>query len=219
MKILIVEDSEDLQEALREGLHRSAVDVASDGTVGLSYARNGHYEVIVLDLMLPGIEGLQLLREYRAHGGTAKVLILSARDQVNVRVQALESGADDYLVKPFAFAELLSRTRALVRRRHDLSVPIITIGDLVVDTARRRVTTGPQVVPLTRAEYSVLECLALRRGRVISKEQIVAWIQNADSVVDSKIAEVWVSTLRKKLREAGAVKTIETRRGFGYILE
>ncbi len=169
-----MEDSERLQRSLRHGLRRSgfAVDVVGDGEEGLAYARHGKYDVVVLDLMLPKLDGLTLLRRLRSEGSKVHVLILSAKDQVGERIQGLKLGADDYLTKPFAFEELVARLQALVRRKYGTKSPIQEVGHLRVDTGRRTVIDDGREIPLTRNEYSVLEYLLARRGRVVSKLEL-----------------------------------------------
>src|SRR3954451_13167927 len=178
MRVLLVEDSERLQRSLGTGLRKSgfAVDVAGDGTNGLWFARSNDYDVIVLDLMLPGMDGLTVLRELRAAGRDTHVLVLTARDAVEDRVIGLSAGADDYLVKPFAFEELVARIRALARRRHGAKNPVLTVGELKIDTAARTATTSGRAVELSPREYALLEYLALRHGSVVSRTEIESHI-------------------------------------------
>src|SRR5262245_14304940 len=166
MKILLVDDSQRLLRSLSQGLRKLgyAVDLASDGQEGLDLAAAYAYHVIVLDLMLPGVPGLEILQRLRAGGNGAHVLILSARDRVEDRVKGLQLGADDYLIKPFAFDELCARLQALVRRRHEAKNPVIRLGSLTINTARREVTRAGEAVHLTPSEYALLELLAYRRG-------------------------------------------------------
>ena len=177
MKILVIEDSEHLQEALKEGLRRLGftLDIVGDGKDGLAFAVVNEYDVIVLDIMLPRLDGLSILRQLRKSNNTAQVLILSAKDQIEDRVRGLELGADDYLVKQFAFEELVARIKTLGRRSVDLKQSEIEIDSLTVDTAKRQAEANGQVVPLTPTEYNLLEYLAMRRGRVISKTQLRDW--------------------------------------------
>ena len=223
MKVLVVEDSERLRRALGEGLRRCGfvVDLTRDGREGLDYASAAEYDVIVLDIMMPRLDGLSLLKQLRTAHNQAQVLILSAKDLIEDRVQGLELGADDYLVKPFAFEELVARIKSLGRRKHDLKAPEIEIGPLVVDSTKRQVKIkgNGQELNLTPAEYNLLEYLSVRRGRVIPKGQLRDWLSNADSEAVSNVVEVLVSNLRKKLVAAGAEKIIKTRRGFGYYVD
>ncbi|MFZ0487188.1 MAG: response regulator transcription factor [Arenicellales bacterium] len=221
MKLLVVEDSERLRRALLEGLRRCGftVDVAGDGQEGLAFAQTNDYDVILLDLMLPGLDGLSLLRKLRDGGRRAQVLILSAKDQVEDRVKGLELGADDYLTKPFAFEELVARIKVLVRRRHAIKSPEIKLGQLAIDMGGRRVRANGEAVSLTPAEYNLLEYLALRQGHVISKAQLRDQLYDSDSLAESNVIEVLISNIRKKVRNAGADDIITTKRGFGYCID
>lgn len=221
MKILVVEDSPRLRRALTEGLHRSGFvfDMAEDGIEGLNFASTYDYDVIVLDLMLPRLDGLSLLKKLRAGQNLVQVLILSARDGIDDRVRGLELGADDYLVKPFAFEELVARIRSLVRRHHEVVSSEVHLGHMSLDTAAHRATWGNEELPLTPGEYNLLEYLVMRRGRVISKVQLQDALSGAGSEVTSNVVEVWVSNIRKKAGAAGAGDVIHTRRGFGYYVE
>jgi DNA-binding response OmpR family regulator len=217
MKVLVIEDSERLQRSLLHGLKSSgfAVDVVGDGEEGLAYARHGVYDVIVLDLMLPKMDGLDVLRRIRALGIGTHVLILSAKDQVEERVEGLHLGADDYLTKPFAFEELVARIRALVRRKFDAKDPVHRLGDVKVDTARRAVVRGSEEIALTPQEYAVLEYLAARRGRVVSKGELLDHLYAGDGAATENAVEVLVHQLRRKLDEG----LIQTRRGHGYLVD
>jgi DNA-binding response OmpR family regulator len=221
VKILLVEDSQRLLRSLGQGLKKLgyAVDVAADGEQGLALAETYDYHVIVLDLMLPGLPGLEVLRRLRARGNSVHILILSARDGVDDRVKGLQAGADDYLVKPFAFDELCARIQALVRRRHQAKNPTIRLGPLEIDAARRQVSRDGDALHLTPSEYALLEFLAYQRGRVFSKEQLVEHLHRSDSEVSSNVVEVLVSGLRKKIHVPGAPPILRTRRGFGYFVE
>ena len=164
-----------------------AVDLASDGDQGLDLAEAYAYHVIVLDLMLPGVPGLEVLRRLRTRGNGAHILILSARDRVEDRVKGLQLGADDYLVKPFAFDELCARIQALVRRRHESKSPVLRLGPLTIDTARREVSRDGDALHLTPSEYALLEFLAYRRGNVFSQEQLIEHLRRSDSEVSSNV--------------------------------
>ena len=220
MKILVIEDSLKLQKSLRAGLRRLgyAVDVAGDGKEGLAYAMGGDYDVVVLDLMLPKKSGLEVLREIRASRESPEVLILSARDQTRDRVLGLQQGADDYLVKPFAFDELHARIQALVRRRFKQKSPVITVGEIQIDTSLHIAYQDADCFSLTPTEMSILEYLALNRGRVISSERLINQIYDANSYASRNAIEAHISSLRKKLRNQGGTEIIETRRGFGYLI-
>ncbi|MDX1383591.1 MAG: response regulator transcription factor [Thermoanaerobaculia bacterium] len=221
MRVLVIEDSERLQRSLAAGLARSgfSVDVAGDGEEGLEYALAADYEVLVLDLMLPKMSGLEVLERLRGEHYDAHILILSARDQVADRVKGLEMGADDYLVKPFSFDELVARLRALTRRHHDEKCPVVQVGTVAVDTSRRCAQRGEQRICLTPKEYALLEFLALRRGQVFSKDRLIEQLYPYDSDVSENMIEVLVSGLRKKLYLRDEPPLIETRRGFGYLID
>lgn len=221
MKILLVDDSQRLLRSLSQGLQKLgyAVDLAGDGETGLALAETYGYQVIVLDLMLPGLPGLEVLRRLRSRGSSAHVLILSARDRVEDRVTGLQLGADDYLVKPFAFEELCARIQALVRRRHATKNPSIRLGSIEIDVARRQVSRGGSALHLTPSEYALLELLAYQRGRVFSQEQLVDHLRRSESEVSSNVIEVLVSGLRKKIHAHGEPPILRTRRGFGYFVE
>jgi len=221
MKVLLIEDSERLQRSLEHGLRHSgfAVDVVGDGEEGLAFARHGTYDVIVLDLMLPRMDGLTVLRRLREAGSEVHVLILSARDQVEQRIEGLQLGADDYLTKPFAFEELVARLRALVRRKFVAKNPLRRVGDLEIDTSRRTVAFDRQELDLTRNEYSVLEYLVARAGRVVSKGELLDHLYAGDAHASENAVEVLVHQLRRKLQAASAGDVIRTRRGHGYLVE
>ena len=221
MKILVIEDSRKLQKSLRAGLRRLgyAVDIAADGEEGLAYAMTCNYDVIVLDLMLPKKSGLEVLQEIRNSSQDPEVLILSARDQTRDRVAGLQQGADDYLVKPFSFDELHARIQALVRRRFKQKSPVITVGEIQIDTSLHIAYQGAVCFALTPTEMSILEYLALNRGRVISSGRLIDQIYDANSYVTRNAVEAHISSLRKRLNSAGAPKLVKTRRGFGYLIE
>ncbi len=221
MKVLVVEDSERLSRSLGQGLRKLgyAVDLAGDGERGLAFAETYDYDVIVLDLMLPGLPGLEVLQRLRARAGGTHVLILSARDRVDDRVKGLRLGADDYLVKPFAFDELSARIQALVRRRFQAKNPILQLGSLEIDTASKRVSRRGEALHLTPGEYRLLEFLAYQRGRVFSQEQLLEHLHHSDCDVSSNVVEVLVSGLRQKIHVRGEPPILRTRRGFGYFVE
>lgn len=221
VKVLIVEDSERLRRSLRQGLGRAGftVDVVGEGCAGLAYAQTNGYDAIVLDLMLPGLDGLTLLKRLREQGDITPILILSAKDQVEDRVRGLELGADDYLVKPFAFDELCVRIKALMRRRFNTKRPLLYLGVITLDVVKRQACTQDRALQLTRAEYGLLEYLALKRGQVLSKDQLHDVLHSSDSEAVSNVIEVLISALRKKLRDAGEADLIKTRRGYGYLIE
>ncbi len=221
MKVLVIEDSERLQRSLKHGLSRSgfAVDVVGDGEDGLAYAKHGKYDVIILDLLLPKLDGLTLLRRLRAEGSNVHVLILSAKDRVPERIEGLQLGADDYLTKPFEFDELVARLRALVRRKYGAKSPLHEIGPLQVDTGRRAVTYEGQQIALTRNEYAILEYLVARKGRVVSKMELLDHLYAGSAQGSENAVEVFIHQLRKKVHVNGHADIIQTRRGYGYVIE
>ena len=220
MRVLVVEDSASLRESLQRGLarHGFAVDVAGDGESGLSYARNNPYDVLVLDLMLPGLDGMGVLERLRDRADRPHVLVLTARDRLEDRVEGLNGGADDYLVKPFFFEELLARVHALVRRRYEERSPKVNVGPLEVDVAARRARLGDVPLDLTAREYALLEYLALRRGQVVTREEIEDHIYGVHKLPSSNAVDSAVCVLRAKLGERGR-QLVHTRRGQGYRLE
>lgn len=220
MHLLLVEDSRRLQESLRAGLERCgyAVDVAADGEAGLRYARHNEYDVIVLDLMLPKVDGLTVLRSIRDEGIGTHVLILTAKGAVEERVHGLREGADDYLAKPFSFDELLARVEALVRRNYHAKNPVITIGPLTIDTTARTVTRDGSALELSKREYALLEYLAYRRGHVVSRREIEDHLYGERNFPMSNTVDRVVCTLRGKIESSGAEQLLTTRRGLGYIL-
>lgn len=220
MRVLIVEDQERLRTWLQKGLKEAdfVVDATGDGKEGLWYAQNNPYDVIVLDLMLPGVDGLSILRQLREAGRDDQVLILTAKDTVADRVKGLDLGADDYLVKPFAFEELVARVRTLVRRGYGKHRPVIAIGDLRIDTAKRQVWRREQEIELRAMEYKLLEYLARRAGETVSRTEIWEHLYDFGSQTVSNVVDVYVRCLRRKLDRPGERSLIRTRRGLGYVL-
>ncbi len=224
MRVLVVEDHPKLADYLRKGLTENGyvVDVAADGIDGRHLAVNGEYDIVVLDVMLPGLDGFAVLKAIRAAKDVA-VLMLTARDQVEDRVRGLQDGADDYLVKPFAFSELLARLTALRRRgvrSGGTSEPaVLTLGELQLDLARRKASRGGQALELTNKEFLILALLMRRRGEVLSRTVIAeqVWDMNFDS--DTNVVEVAVRRLRAKLDEPFETPMLRTVRGMGYVLE
>lgn len=224
MRLLIIEDSLRLQESLCDGLTRAgyAVDVVGEGRKGLIFAQRGFYDAIVLDLMLPDLDGLEVLNQLRASGSEAHVLILTARHSLEERIKGLKLGADDYLAKPFSFDELLARLEAMVRRSYPSKAPRLVIGPLVLEMDTRRVFVQETEVILSKREFRVLEYLARRRDQIVSRIDIENHIYNEDQFPQSNTVESAISTIRRKLREAGAAAAaenlIQTRHGLGYCL-
>lgn len=223
MRILLVEDSPSLQRSLSAGLHNSgyAVDQAFDGEQAQLYMSGSQYDVIILDIMIPKIDGLLLLEQLRRKGDTTNVLILSARDTTDDRIKGLDIGADDYLVKPFSFEELLSRLRALVRRTHvgtQKINSILKLQDVSINMIERSVTVRDSLVSLTPYEYKILELLARRQGQLFNHDKLIDRLYSTEKDVTRNVIEVHVSSLRRKLRSAGSDDLIKTRRGFGYYI-
>jgi DNA-binding response OmpR family regulator len=214
--VLVVEDSKILQRTVATALRKSgyAVDVTGDGSEGLWYAEQHAYDVILLDLMLPGLDGLSILQRLRRQDNAAQVLVLTARDTVEDRVRGLRMGADDYLIKPFAIDELLARVQALCRRHYLKKAPRLRVGDLEIDAGAHRVVHRGQPVELTPREYRLLEYLALRPGEVVSRADIWAHVYDEHSEPMSNAVDSAVCILRKKLPGL-----LQTRRGLGYVLE
>jgi len=220
MRLLVVEDYAPLNKAIVRALQEAgyAVDASGDGQEGLWYAQSNDYDLIVLDLMLPGLDGWEILRSLRKDGLQTHVLILTARDAVEERVKGLDLGADDYLVKPFALEELLARVRALLRRKFQSKNPLIKVGDLEIDQATRQARRGGQAIQLTPREYALLEFLALRSGEVVSRSEIWEHLYEFNSQASSNVVDVYIGYLRKKLDRPGFAPLIHTRRGHGYLL-
>ncbi len=220
MRILLVEDYLPLQKSLAKGLREAgyAVDVTGDGKDGLWYAMSNDYDVIILDLMLPGIDGLSILKKLRAKDKNNQVLILTAKDTVDDRIKGLDLGADDYLVKPFAFGELLARVRALMRRRYEQKCPCLQIEDLRIDTATRRVWRGEDEITLTSREYMLLEYLAMRARQVVSRTDIWEHVYDFNSEASSNVVDVYIGYLRKKIEKENRPPLLRTVWGQGYIL-
>ncbi len=220
MRVLVVEDYAVLRDSLAKGLRDSgyAVDATGEGREGLWYAENHPYDAIVLDLMLPGMTGQQLLARLREAGNTTPVIVLTARDAVADRVAVLDLGADDYMVKPFAFDELLARLRALVRRRYAQVDPVLRVADLEIDTRARRVQRAGQIVALSAREYALLEYLAHRAGQIVTRTELWDHAYDEAAEPNSNVLDVHISHLRKKLDDGHATKLIQTKRGQGYVL-
>ena len=221
MRLLYIEDHVELHEAVATCLREEGfvVDSAMDGDEGLFLAVENDYDVIILDVMLPGIGGLEIVKRLRATGDGTPVLISSARDKINQRVEGLHLGADDYLIKPFALDELVARIGVLLRRKYGARDPLIKIEDLEIDTTTKKVRRGESSINLTPREYALLEYLALRRGELVSRTEIWDHIYEYHSSATSNVVDVYVRYLRNKLNAEGQANLIQTRRGFGYVLE
>jgi DNA-binding response OmpR family regulator len=220
MRMLLVEDEKKVADFVARGLRAEqfALDVAPDGTVGWELASSGQHDLIILDLMLPGMSGAELLRRFREQGGTAAVLVLTARDSTSDKVELFEAGADDYLTKPFAFAELLVRVKALLRRPRGERAHVLRLADLEVDRLTQQVRRAGKRVELTSKEYALLEYLVAHAGQVLSRAMIVehVWDQSFENLTN--IVDVYVRHLRTKVDDAFATKLIHTVRGAGYVV-
>jgi len=221
MKILIVEDERKTGDYLKQGLTEAGflADLVRDGIEGQHAAIHDEYDLVVLDVMLPGLDGWQLLRDIRAAGRQMPVLFLTARDQIEDRVKGLEGGADDYLVKPFAFSELLARVRSLLRRGKAREPDSLQIADLELDLLRRRVTRAGKRIDLTAKEFALLELLLRRQGEILPRSLIASqvWDMNFDS--DTNVIEVAIRRLRAKIDDDFETRLIHTVCGMGYVLE
>ncbi len=217
MRVLVAEDSSAIRVAVRDGLaeHGFEVDVASNGEDALWLALHNTYDLVVLDLKLPLVEGLVVLRELRSKGFKVPILVVTALDTVEDRVTGLDAGADDYLVKPFAFAELLARVRMLIRTRNVAKDIQLQVDDLVIDTSKRRVRRGDAEIAVSPREYSLLEYLAMHAGKLVTRNDIWEHVYDFRSEAHSNVVDVYISYLRKKL---GMPSLIHTRRGQGYVL-
>ena len=220
MRILVVEDDPAAAAVLSKGLreHTYAVDVAANGTTALEQASISDYDLIVLDVLMPGMNGLEVCRRLRAEGIAAPILMLTARGEPDQRVEGLDVGADDYLAKPYHFPELLARVRALLRRGPALTPSVLTIHDLTVDTRARRVERAGRAIALTTKEYALLEYLLRRQGEVVGRADIAehVWDDTFDPM--SNLIEVYIQRLRRKVDDVHPVKLIQTQRGAGYSL-
>jgi DNA-binding response OmpR family regulator len=220
MKILVVEDDRTVGQYVKRGLEeqRYQADLVDDGMEGLRLASGGRYDIIVLDLRLPGMNGFEMLRTLRDRGNTTPVLVLTAQDSVDFKVQALRAGADDYVTKPFAFEELLARVEALGRRPKEIRDPLLQVGDLELDIATREVRRAGEKIELTPKEYTVLEYLMRHAGRVMSRTLITeyAWDYHFDP--GTNIVDVVINRLRKKVDSGHQQKLVHTVRGVGYVV-
>lgn len=221
MKLLLVEDDPTISHFLLKGLreHQHVVDLAETGPAGLDQAGHADYDAVLLDLMLPGLDGFSLCRALRSQNIAAPVLILSARDRVRDRVRALDCGADDYLVKPFAFEELLARLRALDRRgRNRQTSRLLSYGPITIDPVTYRVAVSGQVLVLTATEYRLLEYLVRRAEAIVTRDQLAEYVWGGDYDPASNVADVYVGYVRRKLLATRTQPLIHTVRGLGYML-
>lgn len=221
MRILLIEDNNALRNALEQYLREAEyiVDSAATGDEGLWAASENPYDAILLDLMLPKMDGMEILRRLRAKENPVHILVISARDGLEDRLEALDAGADDYLVKPFPLSEALARLRALLRRSFVKKSPVMQLADTQLDPARRIVRRGARIIDLTALEYRMLEYFFYRAGEVISRTEIWEHVFEDGSGGSSNTVDVYIGYLRKKLTLEGESNLIQTRRGQGYILE
>lgn len=220
MRILIIEDYVPLKQAITQRLREESfqVDDASDGTEGLRLARANDYTLVLLDLILPDLDGLDILADIRIRRRETAVLIMTARDAIPERIAGLDAGADDYLVKPFALDELMARVRVLVRRRYGHDNSVLVVGDLEIDLRKRMTRRAGKVISLTAREFALLELLALRRGGLVTRREIWEQIYDLNYEAVSNVVDVYIAHLRKKIELAGHPRLIHTRRGEGYVL-
>jgi DNA-binding response OmpR family regulator len=220
MAILLIDDDPAVQELVSTLLTSAnfTVDVAADGAAGLEMARSSKYEVVILDLGLPDMDGLDLLRKLRAEGVTTHVLILTSKDGPEDRVIGLDTGADDYLSKPCVLPELEARVRALLRRKYNAKNPLVTVGDLQINSATRSASRGGKHIPLTPREYALLEYLSRKAGQLVTRAEIWENLYAMDSSTNSNVVDVYIGYLRKKLESPDKPPIIHTRRGSGFIL-
>lgn len=221
MRVLLIEDDVTIARLLKEGLEDEsyAVDVANDGSEGYRTAVADDYDVIILDIMLPGMNGYEVCRALRNDGNKTPILMLTARDTERDIVEGLDTGADDYLAKPFSFDVLLARIRALLRRPNEKLEEILQVGDLKLDPSSKKVTRASQEINLTAKEYGVLEYLMRNKGKVLSKEQIISHVWDFDADVLPNNVELFIMFLRRKIDKPFKSKLIHTVSGFGYKLE
>jgi DNA-binding response OmpR family regulator len=220
MRVLVVEDEVGIAQFISQGLSESgyAVDMTNDGQSGLDYALAAEYDIIVLDIMLPQMDGLQLLRKLRSQGIKTPVLLLTARDAIEDRVKGLDAGADDYLSKPFAFPELLARLRALLRRPNLQQDTILKVGDLEMDVATREVRRADKTINLSPREFTLLEYFMRHPRQVLSRTQIIEHTWNFDFYENSNVIDVYVGYLRRKIDQGFDKPLLKTVRGVGYRL-
>ena len=220
MRILVVEDEAKVASFIRQALEEDsyAVDLCSEGVAGLERARAGAYDLVILDLMLPGLSGLEVLTTLRKERLLTPILILTARSEVDQKVKGLDAGADDYLTKPFAIEELLARARALLRRGPSDHAQILQVEDLILNPATREVTRGGQRIELTTKEYALLEYLMRNAGRVLTRPMIAEHVWNLDFDTFTNVIDVYVNYLRNKIDRGRGAKLIHTLRGTGYVL-
>ncbi|MEI7766368.1 MAG: response regulator transcription factor [Phycisphaerae bacterium] len=219
MAVLVIEDDAQVRRLVCRMLDRNGLitEEANDAKSGLRKAMDSEYDVIILDLMLPDRDGLEVLRDLRKNGKDTHVLILTSKDDPQDRVEGLDTGADDYLIKPFVPEELVARVRALMRRRYGVKDPVVKIGDLEVDTSTHLVTRGKRPVDLTPREYNLLEYLMRRKDKLVTRDEIWHHLYSAENGATSNVVDVYIGYLRRKLEVRGETKMIHTRRGEGFM--
>ena len=220
MRILVIEDDIALQNIITKRLGREGftVDSCFDGEAGLDYAEGIDYDCIILDLMLPKLNGIELMKRLRAKGNKSNILILTAKDSIEDRVLGLNAGADDYLVKPFAFDELLARIRVLMRRQGEIKDDVLVLEDLQLNVNEHLVTRGGENILVTSKEYALLEYLMRNQGHILTRAQIADHVWNNEFEYDSNIVDVYIRYLRGKIDKGFDIKLIHTIRGFGYVM-
>ena len=221
MRLLVAEDEKDMNRLITRALEKEGygVDSCFDGEEAMDYLESAEYDGVILDIMMPKMDGHQVLKKLRARGSNLPVLFLTARDSIADRVAGLDLGADDYLIKPFDFGELLARVRAMMRKRSGHKTSVITIGDLKIDTGSHEVTRGDRSIELSSREYSILEYMAMHPGQVLSREQIETHVWNFDYSGGSNVVDVYISYLRKKIDGKENVKLIRTVWGTGWMIK
>jgi len=221
MRVLLAEDYGPLRLAIASALRGEGytVDDTADGAEARWLARENAYTVAVLDIALPHVSGLDLIGEIRRRGAETSIILVTARDALSDRIAGLDAGADDYVVKPFALAELMARVRALVRRRHGVKDPVIRVADLELDTACRTVARGGESIDLTAKEFALLELLMLNAGRLVKRADVWEQLYESGDSGDSNVIDVFINHLRRKLEAGDKPRLIKTRRGQGYIIE
>ena len=221
MKILLVEDEIDLNNVVTKYLKKNgySIDSIFDGEEALDYLRYGEYDLVILDIMMPKVNGFEVIKELRNNGDNTAILMLTARDSTDDKVKGLDLGADDYIVKPFDFNELLARIRAVVRRKYGNSSNRLVIGDLILDTSEKSVTRAGKQIELTGKEYEVLEYLMQSKNRILSRDQIKEHVWDFDYEGDSNIIDVLIKNIRKKIDIEAGKQIIYTKRGLGYVIK
>ena len=221
MKILLAEDEVDLNNVVTRYLKKNgySIDSVLDGEEALDYLEYGEYDLVILDIMMPKVDGFEVIKKLRDKGNHTSVLMLTARDSADDKVKGLDLGADDYIVKPFDFNELMARIRAVVRRKYGNSSNKLVIGDLILDTSEKSVTRAGKQIELTGKEYEVLEYLMQSKNRILSREQIKEHVWDFDYEGDSNIIDVLIKNIRKKIDIEDGKQIIYTKRGLGYVIK